>query len=467
MGDGLTNTHAREQRPFSPPSHQHDPADLEAAHWLSLGRVPDTEAAHALVARIAEDIRPHLGSRTKAALGNRDKGKERRVRETGIILAGLLRRGLKGHWSAVNESPSTWFWKASRKLPVKHTAFQTKVDAMQTLGLLDHVPGKSFKGAFGDYQGHAARLRPSKKLLELAEQYGCLSQTAAQDWKLINPAPVERMATHELLSFTTIPRKRNGRIDPASRSKMDIPAGCEDLLAFMKALTSSLATVVFTGCAEPVFQARFSGVREFGGRIYAQGPDNYQNGISKDERQHITINGEPVAELDLSASFLSIALALLNQPAPEGDPYALPGLEEAHRAAIKQWFVVFWQTGKAPNKWSDKTPLVIRDSIPPTDITGPAFERYPALKDIKSIVPEALLKSVEKPMRSWAVGQYLTGVEAGIMREAMSSIMETGGIVLPVHDSLIVPRSLMEIAQSSLGKACLNRIYRKIDIKNQ
>ena len=208
-------------------------------------------------------------------------------------------------------------------------------------------------------------------------------------------------------------------------------------------------------------------MREFGGRIYAQGPDNYQNGISKDERQRITINGEPVAELDLSASFLSIALALLDQPAPEGDPYALPGLEEAHRTAIKQWFVVFWQTGKAPNKWSDKTPQTIRDSIPPTDITGPAFERYPALKDIKSIVPEALLKSVEKPMRSWAVGQYLTGAEADIMRKAMSSIMETGGIVLPVHDSLIVPRSQMEIAREAMKDACVDRLDRQIRMETQ
>lgn len=46
-----------------------------------------------------------LGDRAKAALGGRDRDRERHVRKTGIILAGLLRHGLRGNWFAAHESP--------------------------------------------------------------------------------------------------------------------------------------------------------------------------------------------------------------------------------------------------------------------------------------------------------------------------------------------------------------------------
>ncbi|MFT8769546.1 MAG: hypothetical protein ABF810_08085 [Gluconobacter cerinus] len=266
---------------LSVPSHNHDAEELRSARSLSLGRLPDTDRAHELTTQISDDLRPYLGERAKAALGGRDKGRERRVRETGIILAGLLRHGVSGDWSAVHESPSTWFWKASRKLPVKHNAFWTKVKAMRALGLLDYVPGLRCKNVWGDYQGHAARLRPSRTLIDMAQRYGCTPSTAGEDWKLIAPAPVEPLAPKELLAFTEIPTKVRGRINEGSRRPMNVPPGCNDLQAFMQLLTERLAETEFTGCAQPVLQARFIGMRELGGRIYAHGADNYQNGIGK------------------------------------------------------------------------------------------------------------------------------------------------------------------------------------------
>lgn len=451
---------------FSPASHPYEAEELRQAKYFSLGRIPNTDAAHALTARIAEDIRPHLGKRAQKAIGTRDKGRERRVNETGIILAGLLWRGLRGTWSAVHQSSSAWFWQKTRQLPIKHGAFWTKIEAMRALGLLDFVPGKAYVGGFGDHLGHAARLRPSKQLLELAHRYRCTPENAAHDWKLIKPAPVEPLSAQNLVVFNTVPRKRNGRVDASSKQLMDIPSGCEDLQAFMQSLTQAIARSTFTGCSTPVLQASFSGRREFGGRIYAQGADSYQT-LTKAERKQITIDDEPVAELDLSASFLSIALALLKHPAPEGDPYALPGLEETHRDAIKHWFVTFWQTGRAPTKWSDKTPKAIRDSIPSIDITGPAFELYPALKDAKTILPKELMESVEKPMQNWAVGQYLVSVEASIMRQAMSTILDAKGIALPMHDGLIVPRSQMELALKAVKQACQNNLGREIRVEVQ
>ncbi|KXV76938.1 hypothetical protein AD953_05010, partial [Acetobacter malorum] len=44
-----------------PPSHPHDPAALQDANSLSLGRIQNTPAAHALTEMVSEALRPHLG----------------------------------------------------------------------------------------------------------------------------------------------------------------------------------------------------------------------------------------------------------------------------------------------------------------------------------------------------------------------------------------------------------------------
>ncbi len=62
--------------------------------------------------------------------------------------------------------------------------------------------------------------------------------------------------------------------------------------------------------------------------------------MSANRRAKMTINGEPVAEIDISGSYLTIFLSLHGlQVDLLGDPYELPGLGSEHRDAVKQWFV--------------------------------------------------------------------------------------------------------------------------------
>lgn len=458
-----TTTPLAESAEQAPPQQPDLHRELRATKPFSLARAPASDAAHALVERVAQDIQPLLGQRARAAQGGRDKGRERRLRETGYILAGLFKEEISNQWYAVSESPATWFWKKARNLPVKHNAFWTKMNAMRSLGLVEYVSGKRFHVAWLIYDGHPACVRPSQTLRDLATQLGC---TSPDDWELVTPASIEPLKAVEHLKFTAIPRMIRGRIDEQSKTPIPVPTGCEDIQQFMKILTDCMAETEFTGCASPVFQARFIGVREFGGRVYAQGADNYQNGISKAERRKITINGEPVAEIDLAGSYLSIALALLNAPPPEGDPYALPGLSPAYRDAIKHWFILFWQKGKAPKTWPGETPQAIKAMIKPKDIKGPAFERYPALKDVTGILPAFLRDKLDPNMLEWAVGQYLTGVEAKIMRTAIRQFIEEGGgVALPMHDGLIVPQSWSGGAKSVVVDACITHLGREIRVE--
>lgn len=437
------------------PSHPHDTEELQEARTLSLGRRPHGEAAEKLVAEVAEVIRPLIARAgmptTAAPKRDRDKGQERRITETGIILAGLMRSGFRGDWQAVHEGSARWFWDKGRALPMGHNAFWKKAHAMIELGLLDYVQGKGWKNAWGDMQGEEARIRPSAALLQLAESRGCNRTTAVTDWPLRHPAPV--LSDCQPVSIKPFP----GAAQPHDM----VPQSLTD---FMARLSAAVGCHSIAGCAAPVFQMRFTGSLDFGGRIYAKGADNYQNSLHKADRQFITIDGEPVAEVDISASFLSIALILSGGTVPDGDLYDLPWVAPSHRTAVKQWFVGTFGIGKPCARWPKSTPPDIRDSIAASAINKAAIRRYPFLSDLSRLVPAEIMATVPEDYRPRAVGQFLTCVEAQIMRRAMGWIMDQGGIALPMHDALIVPRSWADRAREAIVRASKERLGQRMAV---
>ena len=68
----------------------------------------------------------------------------------------------------------------------------------------------------------------------------------------------------------------------------------------------------------------------------------------------MTINSEPVAEVDIRASYLTIFLSLHGIQLPDGDPYELPGLGPEHRNAVKQWMVATFGSSKLIMKWPER-----------------------------------------------------------------------------------------------------------------
>jgi hypothetical protein len=157
----------------------------------------------------------------------------------------------------------------------------------------------------------------------------------------------------------------------------------------------------------------------------------------------MTINGEPVVEIDISGSYLTIFLSLhgLQLDLTE-DPYALPGLGLEHRGAVKQWFVGTFGNNKPIRKW----PKDMLDDDPglrnyrAAEITEAVFTKYP------------VLKSWGEPLNgriySWADLMWL---ESAVMFSTMLDLMRQHGTPsLTVHDSLIVPVSQAEIASETL-----------------
>jgi hypothetical protein len=97
----------------------------------------------------------------------------------------------------------------------------------------------------------------------------------------------------------------------------------------------------------------------------------------------MTINGEPVAEIDIPAGYLTIFLSLHGiQLDSTKDPYELSGLGPEHRPAVKSWTVATFGNTKPIRRWPPrmlkKSPELREHRV--RDITEAALTAYPTLK---------------------------------------------------------------------------------------
>lgn len=79
--------------------------------------------------------------------------------------------------------------------------------------------------------------------------------------------------------------------------------------------------------------------------------------------------------------------------------------------------------------------------------------QYPFLANLAALVPPADLAGLPDDKHGWAAGQWLVQREASIIARAMMALSGAGVIVLPVHDSLVVPVSEVLKAREALEAA--------------
>lgn len=264
-----------------------------------------------------------------------------------------------------------------------------------------------------------------------------------------------RELTHsELVTFSPLRKGSGGN----GGNRLDPPPGTEELFSFVSRLNAFTAIASITGCCPPVVQRKFSGRATFGGRFYSKGTDSFQ-GIKREERASIRINSEPVVEVDLAASYLSIFLALVDAPAPVGDPYVLQGLRKVPREAVKQWFMQTMQTGELCGRWSPDAPQEARHKSPGR-IARAAVVTYPALSELASWLPQRLRSGVLRSELGWAGAMHLQARESEVIADTMEALMDAGCVVLPLHDAVLVPASWAQRASDELQAAYTGRIGR-------
>jgi hypothetical protein len=161
-----------------------------------------------------------------------------------------------------------------------------------------------------------------------------------------------------------------------------------------------------------------------------------------DRLSKFTIDGEPVAEIDVKASHLSIMHGLLGLPLPEGDPYEFP---EVPRSVVKAWITATLGKGSQVRTWSTKA--LKRDpelgNHNAKHVGRLICHRYPFMRQPARAVAGAAgldrLDHIGTPER--LLTHRLMAIEAQVLTGAMQYLRTVHGVLaLPIHDSLIVPR---------------------------
>jgi hypothetical protein len=91
-----------------------------------------------------------------------------------------------------------------------------------------------------------------------------------------------------------------------------------------------------------------------GGRFYSQPPiraTNYQQ-MPQDRRLELRLDGKPIAEIDISASYLTIFYAWHGEEVDAATARNVIGPDELHRAIVKTWVNSSFGNSRLLTKWS-------------------------------------------------------------------------------------------------------------------
>ena len=185
-----------------------------------------------------------------------------------------------------------------------------------------------------------------------------------------------------------------------------------------------------------------------GGRFYSlPGGDAYETMGGEERRALIRFAGEAVAEVDISASHLTILYAIHSLPFDpcKEDPYSIPGIR---RAVVKAW--VTMSLGRAAvesNRWSSRAKQAYEEEHPGGSLSAEC--KVPQVRRAVIKKHPILHELAENEINSLDLQWH----EADILRIAMYDLRKGHGVPsLPVHDSLIVPVSQVELAKRALRR---------------
>jgi hypothetical protein len=331
------------------------------------------------------------------------------------------------------------------KQAVSSRDFTSVKDAWIACGLLDHKPGFTETVEFdGDHfrtRGKAARFRATPKMLKVCAEHGVTPQNVGEHFSYPPPE-------HPLVLTSTSRRvgrwKEQGKPMEFKRTPRT-----QKLEGRVKELNAFIANHLIRGATHRWFRRIFheGDQPQFdwnkGGRLYSDGKDSFQQ-LPRSERLKITIDGEPVCEIDIRASYLTILHALHKEPfevSREHDPYAIEGLP---RAVVKKWCAVRFGTKKGMTRWPS---LAIREYAEDND--GADLTQY-SVREVgqKVCKKHPLLKQWQELPETWADLMWL---ESQAVLGSMQSLMQVSAVpTLPIHDSLLVPVSREELAKEHL-----------------
>lgn len=292
-----------------------------------------------------------------------------------------------------------------------------------------------------------AKILAREPLRALAAAHGVTRETRVSDWGITEQAQVTPLVVAEDQLVDVKPLKDAAELAPLP------PSQIADLARYreqIRELNSVASAAQVRGCRFPAFKRSFRHDLRLGGRMFAVGAGHFQS-MREEDREAITIGGEPVVELDIGSSFLTIFLALTGTTTlPPGDLYAVGGLP---RKVVKGYLTKSMGAGYLLRKWPDKASAA-ELAVPVKAISAALKAAYPAfLSPMTTILPEDLKARLDKKDHEWAVGQYLTFRESQVIAGVAWNLTGLGRACLPMHDAIIVPERHAASTEADLKRA--------------
>lgn len=434
------------------PPPEVSPDQIKDARWLPLSAVAASAGATALVAQLALLVARHESSSGTRQTTRRQAGLTKQRQAVGAIVGGLLRRWAREEPQPAYRSRTPADFTGG---PIGARQYLAACDALVSLGLVHQSRSIRYgsgiiweEGGPEFFYGKAPRLWPSKALLEAAIANGVTPATLPDDFD--DAYPTQPPAVPEPVQVFTL--KAPGKGDKAP---IAIRRGDSEGRGLVEEVTSYNAWIAehdVGGCLPPRLKRVFTVSWQLHGRWYAVGAEgNYQRLPESKRLAQITIDGEPVAEVDVHSSHLSIMHGLLGRPLPQDDLYGFP---DVPRAVAKAWITATLGKGSPVTKWAakarkDQPDLALHD---PKQIGRTICGRYPFLRNPAEAVAEAAglnrLAHIGPPAR--LLTHRLMAIEAKALTAAMGALRARGVLALPMHDGLIVPRSSAGMAEGYL-----------------
>jgi len=355
-------------------------------------------------------------------------------RAAGAVAADLLK--------AAVIDPERWSWRLLTTASftgglVSYTDFRSVLAAAEPGHLLEKRPGHYARYDFGDGgiagAGRATRFRALPSLFSLAAEYGLTPETLEDHFeRKLPPLPTKPLVLRGS-SIRSGQHKFKGRsisfmrTDETDRMEQDI----KDLNEFL--FRCEIGGGTHRGYRRIFNEGDKTPYRwNKGGRLYSAGDDSYQT-LKKDQRLQMTLGGEPVAEIDIRASYLTLLHGLRGVPFDPNkrDPYRIGHLP---RAVVKAWVTMTIGHAKFHRRWPRRTVQDLRE----TGEEGIDTKKYP-VKQIAPIILDRLPILRDWPEQSLS-GFDLMYRESVAVIGTMLELMRTHRVPsLSVHDSIIVP----------------------------
>jgi hypothetical protein len=320
--------------------------------------------------------------------------------------------------------------------PVGRTAFERAMGGLQAAGFVDVRLGHNVKGrgSIVATRSVPTLYRPTPAFLELVDRFEIKAdQPLSAHFDLGKRDAADN--ANVLVARTKVVRDEEGHkldpedvvIDPADEVASAIRGRMERLNNFLLQ-PGRVEGFSFGGLRRIFSNADQEGFRwQWGGRMYTlPGWDQYERWKDGYEtrRKIIQLDGETIAEVDVSAAFLTILYGLLGEPFdPSEDPYAVAKSIKRERA--KRWCTIVLGTFDLATGGTRFAP--VRSAF---------LQRHPLLEKL----PSCGMTNADL--------QYH---ESEIILAALEAMRDKYGVTsLPIHDCLAVPVSKVELAREEL-----------------